>query len=165
MRPRAPLDGPHPDVWGPQARKHPTQALRSTYVALFQPPFAPEALLGGFGFAGLRSMMRESAKADTFEPGALDRYVEAWSHPGSLTGMLNYYRALRTRPGGREPARLTPPILILWAAGDIFLERHVAEAGLALCDDGRLEFVEGVSHWLHLEEPGRITGRILDFVG
>lgn len=103
------MDGPHPDVWGKQVLKHPTQALRSTYVAFFQLPWVPEATLGGFDFAGLRAMMQGSGKADTFEPGALDRYVEAWRHPGSLTAMLNYYRALRERPHNREPARLTPP--------------------------------------------------------
>lgn len=55
-------------------------------------------------------------------------------------------------------------MLILWAENDVFLERHVAEAGLALCDDGRLEIVEGTSHWLHFEEPARINGRIAAFL-
>ena len=158
------MDGPHPDIWGKQAFKHPTQALRSTYVAFFQLPWVPEATLRAFDFAGLRAMMQGSAKPDTFEPGALDRYATAWSHPGSLTAMLNYYRALRERPEGAEPARLSPPTLILWAEDDRFLERHVAEAGLALCDDGRLEMIDGVSHWLHIEQPRRINKRILSFL-
>lgn len=158
------MDGPHPDVWAEQALKHPTQALRSTYVAFFQLPWVPEASLSGFDFAGLKAMMRGSAKADTFEPGALDRYAEAWARPGSLTAMLNYYRALRERPRSGEPARLSPPTLILWADDDRFLERSVAEAGLALCDDGRLEMVEGASHWLHLEQPERVNGRVVEFL-
>ena len=158
------MDGPHPDIWAAQVARHPTQALRSTYVALFQLPWVPEATLGSFDFAGLRAMMQGSAKANTFEPGSLDHYAEAWAHPGSLTAMLNYYRALRERPSGGEAARLAPPTLILWAGNDSFLERHVAEAGLALCDDGRLEFVEGASHWLHLERPERINRRIIEFL-
>ena len=158
------MDGPHPDVWGRQAIRHPTQALRSTYVAFFQLPWVPEATLAGFDFAGLKAMMRGSAKADTFEPGALDRYAEAWAHPGSLTAMLNYYRALRARPQGAEPARLSPPTLIVWAGDDQFLERHVAEASLALCAQGELEFVGGASHWLHIEQPNRINARIIDFL-
>ena len=158
------MDGPHPDVWGKQAVSHPTQALRSTYVAFFQLPWVPEATLGGFDFAGLKAMMQGSARADTFEPGALDRYVEAWSHPGSLTAMLNYYRALRARPRRHEPARLAPPTLILWAEDDRFLERHVAEAGLALCNDGRLEMVPDASHWLHIEQPDRINARIIGWL-
>jgi pimeloyl-ACP methyl ester carboxylesterase len=108
-------------------------------------------------------MMEGSGHDDTFEPGALDRYAEAWAHPGSLTAMLNYYRALRERSPLGEAARLSPPTLVLWAGEDSFLERHVAEAGLALCDDGRLVVVEGASHWLHLEQPERINREILDF--
>lgn len=63
------------------------------------------------------------------------------------------------------PASLSPPVLILWVDDDRFLERHVAQAGLALCDDGRLEVVEGASHWLHLEQPARINRRVAAFLG
>jgi pimeloyl-ACP methyl ester carboxylesterase len=158
------MDGPHPDIWGKQALRHPTQALRSTYVAFFQLPWVPEATLGSFDFHGLRSMIESSGHADTFEPGALDCYAQAWAHPGSLTAMLNYYRALRDRPTSDEPARLTSPTLILWAGEDKFLERHLAEASLALCDHGTLEITEQASHWLHLEQPDRINRRIIDFL-
>ena len=159
------MDGPHPDVWGKQALKHPTQALKSTYVAFFQLPWVPEATLGSFDNAGLKAMIRGSAKADTLEPGALEHYSAAWSQPGSLTGMLNYYRALRERPKRDEPARLAPPTLILWAGDDLFLERNVAEAGLALCDRGVLEFVENASHWLHIERSEQINARMLRWLG
>ena len=159
------MDGPHPDVWGRQALKHPTQALRSTYVAFFQLPWVPEATLASFDFAGLKAMVHGSAKSNTFEPGALEHYARAWAHPGSVTAMLNYYRALRERPNTGEPARLKPPTLILWAGDDVFLEKNVAEAGLALCDDGKLEIVEGASHWLHIEQPERINTRIIEFLG
>jgi len=158
------MDGPHPDVWGKQALKHPTQALRSTYVAFFQLPWVPEAMLGAFDGAGLKAMIQGSAKAGSFEPGALEHYARAWAHPGSVTAMLNYYRALRERPKTEEPARLKPPTLILWAGDDVFLEKNVAEAGLALCDDGKLEIVEGASHWLHIEQPERINARIVSFL-
>ena len=158
------IAGPHPDVWSRQALTHPTQAMRSTYVAFFQLPWLPEATLGGLDFAGLRTMMQASARADTFETGALDVYAEAWRQPGALTAMLHYYRALRQRPAGGEPARITPPTLILWGGEDSFLERHVAEAGLALCDNGRLVVVDGASHWLHLERSDRINAELIGFL-
>ena len=79
--------------------------------------------------------------------------------------MLNYYRALRHRPRSTRPARIAPPTLILWGADDAFLEPHVAEAALALCDRGKLEFVPDASHWLHLEQPARIHARIRDWLG
>lgn len=158
------MDGPHPDLWAKQALKHPTQALRSTYVALFQLPWLPEATLGALDFAGLRGMIQGSGRSDTLEPGAIDHYAEAWGHPGSLTGMLNYYRALRQRPSPDTPARITPPTLILWGENDVFLERHVAEAAQALCDDARLTIIGGATHWLHLEEPGQVNGALVRFL-
>lgn len=159
------MDGPHPATWTRQALKHPTQALRSTYVGFFQLPWVPEAVLGSFGFAGLKAMMRGTARAGTFEPGALERYARAWSRPGALTAMLHYYRALRERPTGGTPARITPPTLILWGSEDSALERHLAEAGLALCEEGRLVVLEGASHWLHLEQPERVKAELLGFLG
>ncbi len=158
------MDAPHPDVWARQARRHPTQALRSTYVALFQLPRVPEAVLGARGFAGLRAMMRASARPDTFAPGDLDRYAEAWARPGSLTGMLNYYRALRLLPAGGV-GRVAARTLVMWGEHDRFLERHVAEAGLAQCDDARLSVVAGATHWLHVEEPERVNAELAAFLG
>ncbi|MGI4797736.1 MAG: alpha/beta fold hydrolase, partial [Janthinobacterium lividum] len=158
------MDGPHPDLWATQAINHPTQALRSTYVALFQLPWLPEAALGALDFAGLRAMIQKSARADTFDPGAIEYYTDAWGHPGSLTGMLNYYRALRERPSPQEPARITPPTLILWGENDVFLERHVAEAACDLCDNGRLVVVPGATHWLHLDEPAQVNAELIEFL-
>lgn len=157
------LDGPHPDVMRRQALKHPSQALRSIYVAYFQLPWLPEAMLSRNNFAALQSKMKGSANANAFEKGSLERYAEAWAHPGSLTAMLNYYRALRYKPTSKEPTRVTTPTLILWAEYDAFLERHVAEASLELCTQGQLEFIQGVTHWLHLEKPALINQKIIDW--
>ena len=159
------MDAPHPDVWTHEALTHPTQALRSSYVAFYQLPWVPEATLGAFDYAGLRALVQATARTDTFEPGALDRYAEAWAHPGSLTAMLNYYRALRQRERSDPPARVRPPTLVLWGEHDRYLERHVAEAGAALCDDGRLVIVDGATHWLHLDERRRVTDELLAFLG
>ena len=158
------MDAPHPDLWTRQALKHPTQALRSAYVALFQLPWLPEATLGALDFAGLRAMIQGSARADSFEAGAVERYAEAWLHAGSLTGMLNYYRALRERPAPAEPARIAPPTLVLWGEKDVFLEHHVAAAALALCDDGRLSIIPGATHWLHLEEAAWVNDALIGFL-
>ena len=157
------LDAPNPDLLG-RALRHPTQALRSSYAALFQLPLLPEALLSPLGFAGLRAMMRGSARSDTFRPGDLDRYATAWARPGRLGAMLNYYRALRRRRRPAEPARIRPPALVLWGERDAALERHVARDAVGLCDDGRLLVLPGTTHWLHLEEPGRVAAEILGFL-
>ncbi|MFW5471343.1 alpha/beta fold hydrolase [Knoellia sp. CPCC 206435] len=158
------LDGPHPDTMLRQVLAHPTQGLRSAYAGLFQLPRLPEVALRAFGFASLRAAMQRSARPGTFEPGALDRYAAAWSRPGSLTAMLNYYRALRSRRPGSSPSRVTRPTLILWGEHDDFLEGHVARASLERCDDGRLVVIEDAGHWLHLEQPDLVTTEILLFL-
>lgn len=158
------MDAPHPDLWVKEVLSHPTQALRSTYAAFFQLPWLPEAVLRAFNFAGLRTMVH-LARPGTFEPGEMDRYVDAWSHPGSLTAMLNYYRALRKRPVPDQPRRITPPTLILWGEKDSFLEGHIARSALDYCDDGNLTIVTDATHWLHLEEPERINRELIAFLG
>ncbi|RZI76713.1 MAG: alpha/beta hydrolase [Pseudomonas sp.] len=159
------LDGPHPDVWGRQAFKHPSQALRSSYVAVFQVPWLPEIVLSSFGFAALKALMQSSALPETFEPDAMDHYAQSWARPGRLRAMLNYYRALRRRDARKDERRIVPPVLILWGTMDRFLERHVMEAGLPLCENGSFVPVEGATHWLLLEQPERVTSELLASLG
>jgi pimeloyl-ACP methyl ester carboxylesterase len=158
------MDAPNADLWAKVMMRRPTQALRSTYAAFFQLPAVPEAVLRAGEFRALREMMQRSARKGTFPPEAMDRYVEAWSHPGSLTAMLNYYRALRKRRLPREPRRVRTPALILWGENDVALEHHVARAALEACDDGQLKIIPDTTHWLHLEEPDRITAEIMAFL-
>lgn len=158
------MGGPHPDIVLRQVVRHPTQALRSAYVGLFQLPWMPETALRAFGFVALRSSMQRSARPGTFEPGALDSYACAWSQTGSLTAMLNYYRALRRRRPVLSPRRIPAPTLVLWGEHDSFLERHVAEQSLAQCDDGRLVVLQDATHWLHHEQPERINAEVLAFL-
>src|SRR5260370_10408307 len=87
--------------------------LHSWYMFFFQLPWLPEALFCAFNFrVGVRALLR-SSRPGTFTPEDLAQYRSAWSQPGSLTGMVNWYRALfRTR--AKFPAktvRVPPPIL------------------------------------------------------
>ncbi|WP_375437559.1 alpha/beta fold hydrolase [uncultured Hymenobacter sp.] len=157
------MDAPHPDLWAEQAFTHPTQALRSTYVAVFQLPWLPETALSALDFAGLRAMVESTARADAFKPGELEQYIQAWDQ-GSLTAMLNYYRALREREKPAQPTRIQVPTLVLWGEHDSFLEHHVAYAARDLCDHGHLVIIEGATHWLHLEEPARVNAEIIGFL-
>lgn len=159
------MNAPHPDLWRREALRHPTQALRSAYAAFFQLPRIPEVALRVFDFKMLRAMLRGTARDDAFAPGEIDRYVAAWSRPGALTTMLNYYRALPRRPVPDPPRRCTVPALILWGVDDAALGQHVAHSALDLCDDGRLVFLPEATHWLHLEEPERVNAELIAFLG
>jgi len=158
------MDGPHPDHFADYAASHPSQALKSAYVAMFQPPWLPEAMLSDFGFAAMRSSLLASARPGTFSEADLAAYAKAWAEPGALTAMLNYYRAVRLRRPERPPAAIIPPVLVLWGRDDAFLEQGLAEAALKTCDDGRLLVVPDAGHWPHLEQPAAVNAAILDFL-
>ena len=52
------LNAPHPAIVRPFMRSHPSQLLRSAYVAFFQVPWLPEAVLRAGDFYLLRRAMR-----------------------------------------------------------------------------------------------------------
>ena len=159
------LGAPHPDTWTRQALLHPSQALRSSYVALFQVPFLPEAVLRAGGFALLRRALTANSRPRTFTAQALDRYEEAWSQPGALTGMLSYYRALRLRPAEGAPHRIAPPALVIWGRRDAFLEPHLFRAALDLCDRGEGVLLDAAGHWVQLEEAEAVNAALARFFG
>lgn len=140
----------HPDVWIPVALRGLCQALKGYYALLFQLPWLPEIVLRANNFTLLRRFLVRSAHPHTFTHADVTRYIQAWSHPGTLTAMLNYYRVMRRKPS--EPSgRVYPPTLVIWGMQDVFLQRRVAEAGLALCHHGQSLFLDTATHWVQLE--------------
>lgn len=157
------MNAPHPDSWGPYALRHPSQALRSFYVGVFQLPRLPEAMLGAANFRALRRSLVESSRPGTFTPEDLDRYAEAWGRPGALTAMLNWYRALRFRPARALP-RVEPETLVLWGVQDRFLERGLAAEAAALCRSARIRELRA-THWVQAEEAEAVNAALLAFLG
>jgi pimeloyl-ACP methyl ester carboxylesterase len=137
------LSVPHPAAMS-QALVHSDQALRSSYIGLFQLPAVPEAVLLAGGGAALRRMLR----AGGLPPDRVDAYVSRMQQPGALTAALNWYRALPY--GARTPlGRVRVPTLHVWGAADTFLGRAATEATAAFVDAPyALEVLEDVDHWI-----------------
>ncbi len=158
------LNAPHLDVWSRAIASRPGQTLRSWYTAFFQLPVLPEALLSGGNFLALRTALARIARPGSFTPDDLRRYVQAWSQPGALTAMVNYYRALRRWRPRNPPSRVTVPTLLIWGVRDPFLERRVGEENLALCDRGEGLFLPEASHWASLDEPDAVNAALIRFL-
>jgi pimeloyl-ACP methyl ester carboxylesterase len=146
------LSVPHP---GAMARAMVTsdQALRSSYVGVFQLPFLPERLLlAGNGMA-LRRMLRSSGLPHE----AVERYVARMQEPGALTAALGWYRALPM--SGRDPVgTVRVPTLHLWSTGDAFLGRAATEDTARFVDAPyRLEVLDDVTHWIPELAPERVA--------
>lgn len=156
------LNAPQPDTFMRYVRRHPTQMLRSSYAALFQLPWLPERVLQAGNFAFLRRALQRSSRPGTFSAAGLERYVEAWSAPGALTAMINYYRALARRPRRALP-RIEPKTLLIWGERDVFLEPGVAKASLKRCTRGQGMFLPNAGHWVGLEEVAAVNAALIEF--
>jgi len=160
----AAINAPHPAVAGPYMRRHPGQMLRSSYIGFFQLPSVPEALLSSGAFRRLKRALRRTSRASTFPEEDLAEYEKAWSQPGALTGMLNWYRALPLRPPHRSSEKLPMPVLAIWGMQDRFLEFGLCEESLKLCARGRVLPVAQATHWVHLEEARLVNEALTDFL-
>lgn len=157
------LNGPHTGTMGPFVRAHPAQALRSWYVGFFQMPLLPEAMLRVRDFAAMRGAMLGTARKGTFTEADFGRYREAWSQPGALTAMLNWYRAL-VRHGGTPRERIRVPLRVIWGERDTALDRGLVKAGLALCDRGDVHWIPDATHWVQHEAAERVNALLIEFL-
>ena len=165
VRRLAVLNAPHPAVWLEAMRNHPEQKRKSGYVRFFQIPYLPEFLIGLDRSRALAKGFRDSIRPDAFTKADLEEYRKAWSQPGTLTAMINYYRAVWKKP--LLPAaqyRIACPVLIIWGKSDAYALPDLAEAAVRLCPDGRIAYLDRSTHWVQHDEPQRVTDLLLDFL-
>jgi pimeloyl-ACP methyl ester carboxylesterase len=157
------LNVPHPLIMAQYVRRSLRQALRSYYIAFFQIPGLPERLLGRGHWQPLVAAMRSTAPPGLFPDNVMRAYRDAWSQPGAMTAMLNWYRAAIQRPISWSPSpRIQPPLLMLWGTHDTALGRELAPLSIELCDRGRLHYLEGASHWVQHEAPEEVNRLLLE---
>ncbi|MDP1546133.1 MAG: alpha/beta hydrolase [Anaerolineales bacterium] len=165
------LNVPHPDVITRFILENPVQRKKSWYVFFFQIPYFAEWTLRKNNFRNMARMLVGSGRKSTFTSGDMAEYKKAWSQPGALTGMLNWYRAI-TRGSlkyffnrNRIPARrVKTPTLMLWGKQDVALSHEMVEPSLSLCDDGEAVTFEKATHWVQLDESDEVNQRLIDFL-
>jgi pimeloyl-ACP methyl ester carboxylesterase len=165
------LNVPHPDVMTRFLLRSPRQMIKSWYIFAFQVPGLPEWFLLRNQCAGLRRMLKLSARPGTFSPADLDEYVRAWSQPGALTAMINWYRAVfrsairsLRNAAPNLPRRVSMPTLILWGEQDIALSKAMAQPSLDLCDQGRLITFPNATHWVQHDEAEAVSANLVAFL-
>jgi pimeloyl-ACP methyl ester carboxylesterase len=151
------LNVPHPVVMQRFARRDLGQLRRSWYIGFFQIPFLPEKLLNWQKGRLLARTLRSSSEPGTFSDADLEQYHAAWSQPGAIRSMINWYRAALQAPTARRPSiRVTVPTLLIWGVRDRFLKRDMAQASIDLCDNGRVVFLP-TTHWVQHEDGERVV--------
>ncbi|GAB5508467.1 MAG: epoxide hydrolase EphM [Rhizobiaceae bacterium] len=107
-------------------------------------------------------------------------YRAAWSEPGALTAMLNWYRASpiivpeagAPVPAGRSvldlPADMmtvSVPHLVLWGEADTALLPSCLEGLDRYAPQLTVKKIAGASHWILHEKPDEVSAAIAAFVG
>lgn len=167
------LNAPHPCRFAEQLRDDPAQRTASQYATALSAPQA-EARVSANDHAALWAVLATSIPGLPADERA--SHVQAWSQPGALHAMLNWYRALgieralarggvRSLPDlGSASGDIEAPTLVLWGERDGSfpiacldgLERWVPRLTMRRFAD--------VGHWPQLERPAEVASAILDFV-
>jgi pimeloyl-ACP methyl ester carboxylesterase len=148
------LNVPHPAAIKRELGRSMRQRARLLYQVFFQLPVLPELFMKLFGRMLLRS-------AGRFTREEIDAYAHEWR--GSLTPMLNYYRALRRSRGMMRKLfrRIDVPTVILWGEREpVFLPTALDDPGQWVTDV-RIERVADAGHFVQTDAPEEVTRLIL----
>ncbi len=173
------INAPHPGVFLRLLADDPGQHGASQYMLLFRSPEA-EQILSADNFAGLLNVLQSGATVSLSEEDT-QKYIEAWSQPGALTGGLNYYRAMPIAPppAGEKPSdnlistanamprdmfAVNVPTLVIWGEQDFALTIRNIEGLDEYVSDLTIKRIPDGSHWVVREHPDLINRLIREFI-
>ena len=159
------INVPHPAVMKRFLQRDFDQMRRSLYALFFQLPWLPEGVMQAGNWRSAALGMRRSGKSNAFTDEDIEEYKQAWSQPGAITAMLNWYRAAVRYPAQiTEDMRVRVKTLILWGVKDFALSRRMARPSLDYCDEGNLVFFPEATHWVQHEDVEEINHYLIDFL-
>ncbi len=170
------LNAPHPYVFQRTLIEDAGQRAASQYITAFRNP----ALEAHIDKVGLSSFFDTSfiGHSDDFRNFAAekDAYLDEWSQPGAMTGMLNWYRAssIVVPAVGEDAPRpafldapfppVTQPTLVIWGMRDKALLPVQLEGLDALVPDLTVVRIADAGHFVPWEKPDAVTKAMLDWL-
>jgi pimeloyl-ACP methyl ester carboxylesterase len=159
------MNVPHPAVMRRFLRRDFEQMRRSWYVGFFQLPWLPEKIFAANNFREMVRAVQGTAKKNSFTDEDMQKYREAWSQPGALTSMLNWYRAIVQHPPKMpEDMRVRVRTLMMWGMKDFALSHRMARPSMDYCDEGNLILFPESTHWVHLDAADEVNHYLIDFL-
>jgi pimeloyl-ACP methyl ester carboxylesterase len=166
------INAVHPGAFQREIARNPAQASASQYIHEIRAE-GSEARYAANDYALLWRSLEKTAEAGHLSADDRAAFIRAWSQPGALTGMFNWYRAMRMdppKPGAESQAELYDdasmmvrvPTRVVWGMQDTAL--------LPGCVEGLERWVPNLSvrqvpegtHWIVYEKPHLITETIRD---
>lgn len=163
------LNAPHPACFERELR-HWRQLRRSWYMAVFQIPWLPEAVLAAGRARLIGGIFERMRMHPEYLSDAIVRlYRQQACEPGALTAMVNYYRAALRGGGGVRQRTLGYPVidiptLVIWGLQDQALARENLDGLEKLVTDLTIVKLEAAGHFVHQDEPQRVTQEIISWL-
>ena len=159
------MNVPHPAVMKRFLTRDLEQLRRSWYVFFFQLPWLPEAGMRAENWRGAERALRGSGKLHTFTKEDVVKYKEAWSQPGAMTAMVNWYRAvIRHQPLMPQDVRVKVRTLMMWGMKDMALTHRMARPSMDYVDDGNLILFPEATHWVQHDAAEEVNHYLGDFI-
>jgi pimeloyl-ACP methyl ester carboxylesterase len=172
MRRVRPLDGlvimnvPHPAVFRHTLRTSWAQKRKSWYVAFFQLPWLPEAMLGANNARGVgQAFVGSAVNKAAFPAAIIDHYRANASQPGALTAMINYYRANFPGVLDEPVVVIDTPTLMIWGEQDVAIDIANTEGYAPLVRDFTLVRLPDASHWVQQDAPDAVNAALAAWLG
>jgi pimeloyl-ACP methyl ester carboxylesterase len=161
---------PHVAAFEKNLRRNRAQQKRSAYMAFLMLPALPERIVPRHDFAYIDELWQRWSPSFARDPDYMRELKDCLR--ASMPAPIGYYRAQRPSRMRLRQARLDARVRIYVP----LLHLHGAEDGCIAFDmsEGEADYFKGefhsenlpgLGHFLHLEDPQRIAGLILDFIG
>jgi len=158
------LNVPHPLVMRRFLMRDIEQIRRSWYVFFFQLPWLPEMGMRADNWRGAVRALRGSGLIHTFTNEDIEKYKEAWSQPGAITAMINWYRALRYPMNMPKEMQIHVPTLMMWGMKDVALTHRMARPSMDHVDKGNLILIPDATHWVQRDAAEEVNHYLVDFL-
>ena len=155
------LNAPHPKIFRKLITKDNDQKKDSGYIVRFLKE--GESFLFENNFQALQLSVFGTAKnKKAFSEFDKEKYIEAWSQPGALTGGVNYYKANRSYE--EWSGVINVPTLVIFGMKDIFVLPKVLEGLEDFIKDLKIVRIENASHWVMHDDPELVNSSIQSFL-
>jgi epoxide hydrolase 4 len=159
------MNVPHPRVFRDVLRTSWAQKRKSWYVAFFQLPWLPEAMLGANGARAIGRAFTDSAINKTnFPADVIDQYRANAQAPGALTAMINYYRANFPNILEEPATVIATPTLMIWGEQDVAIDIANTAGYGDLVTDFTLVRLPEASHWVQQDAPEAVNAALAEWL-
>jgi pimeloyl-ACP methyl ester carboxylesterase len=172
------INSPHPAVFARELLNNPDQQKASRYMLMLRSAEA-ERVLSGNNFARLKDVLVQFGSKWEMTDEKRQKYIDAWSQPGALTGSLNYYRASPLYPPTsksveeqissilnlpKEMFAVKVPTLVIWGEEDRALLTGNLDGLEDYTEDLTVKRIPDGTHWVIHEQPELVNSLIRDFI-